>query len=599
MHPLLASQIAEASAGTPDGTPDLQTLLRLVDASYRAIGAPAATGPDQQPEVRPDPLRAQAAGQIRDLLDAVGEGLLTFGDDLRIMDANTSASLLLGCPPDTLIGRALPDFLPRTVLQDSTVAEDEFGHVVRLPQGTTETVLLVKRGELPAITGHRHTLLLRDITASVRAREELDLSRQRFRDYAESSSDWLWEVDDTFTLTQVTGPQTWLRDALMQVGSLRALQPYSANDACNEFDTLLSGHDSFRDLLFRFTDPEGGGRVISLSGKPVFSGSGQFLGYRGTATDISMQERTRERLEATEAKLMAALSGISEGFTLFDGQDRLILCNVRYRQMYPDTADVLTYGIRFEDIVRISLERGLYRAPPGRSLSMLVRDRLECHRRADGAPFEMYTATGKWVRVVEYRTPDGGRIGLHTDITDTVALQAALQSAKDEAEAASRAKSEFLSAMSHELRTPLNAVLGFAQLLAVSRRDPLTPPKQMEHVDHIRRSGNHLLTLINEVLDLARIESGTLSLTPEALTVASLVQDCLAIAQPLAMPQGIRLDVAPSLIRVPKIQADYVRLKQVLLNLLSNAIKYNVPGGAGFDQCRAVSVFRPEYGGTG
>ncbi|GAB3127950.1 ATP-binding protein [Novispirillum itersonii] len=585
MHPLLASQLAEASSRGPEGSVDLQRLLKLVDATYhaltgggedgRAVSAQAGSATDDPLE---GPLRAQAAGQIRDLLDAVGEGLLTFSDDLRIMDANASAGLLLGCSAPSLIGRLLPDLLPRTVLQDSTVAEDEFGHVVRLTAGGTETVLLVKRGALPAITGQRHTLLLRDITAPVRAREELDLSRQRFRDYAESSSDWLWEVDDTFTLTQVAGPQTWLRDALMQAGTLRALQPYSANEAFNDFDTLLTAHESFRDLLFRFADPEGGMRVVSLSGKPVFNCTGQFLGYRGTATDISAQERTRERLEATEAKLMAALSGISEGFTLFDHDDRLILCNARYRQMYPDTADVLTYGIRFEEIVQISLERGLYQAPPGRSLSMVVRDRLECHRRADGMPFEMHTLTGKWVRVVEYRTPDGGRIGLHTDISDTVELQAALQAAKEEAEAASRAKSEFLSAMSHELRTPLNAVLGFAQLLAVSRRDPLTA-KQREHVDHIRRSGNHLLTLINEVLDLARIESGALTLAPEALTLSSLVQDCLAIVQPLALPGGIRVEVAPSLVRVPKVYADYVRMKQVLLNLLSNAIKYNVPEG--------------------
>lgn len=585
MHPLLASQMAEASSQTSDGRVDLQSLLKLVDATYHALtegrDPVSVSGPGPEGASRSilrEHLRAQAAGQIRDLLDAVGEGLLTFDDDLRIMDANTSAGLLLGCPASALIGRMLPDLLPRSVLQDSTVAEDEFGHIIRLKTGAAETVLLVKRGELPAITGQRHTLLLRDITAPVRAREELDLSRQRFRDYAESSSDWLWEVDQTFTLTQVAGPQTWLRDALMQVGTLRALQPYSANDAFNDFDTLLTAHDSFRDLLFRFADPDGGMRVVSLSGKPVFTGGGEFLGYRGTATDISAQERTRERLEATEAKLMAALSGISEGFTLFDHEDRLILCNARYRQMYPDTADVLTYGIRFEDIVQISLERGLYRAPPGRSLSMMVRDRLECHRRADGVPFEMHTLTGKWVRVVEYRTPDGGRIGLHTDITGTVELQAALQAAKEEAEAASRAKSEFLSAMSHELRTPLNAVLGFAQLLAVSRRDPLTP-KQREHVDHIRRSGNHLLTLINEVLDLARIESGALTLMPEPLTLSSLVQDCLPLVQPLAMPGGIRVEVAPSLVRAPKIQADYVRMKQVLLNLLSNAIKYNIPGG--------------------
>lgn len=610
MHRLLIDQIAAASSG---GSLDVDALLAQVSATYDALEAGAAPNTDASgcqrlPDDSPADsdgnkaglktcagkgtdagegtgaaggvsLREQAADQLRTLLDSIGEGMLTFDGNNRILDANASAALLLGCPPERLGGMSLHDLLPASVLEDGTVPEDEFGHVVRMFANGAETVLLVKRGDLPAITGQRNILLIRDITAPVRAREELDVSRRKFRDYAESSSDWLWEVDRGFTLTQVIGPQTWLRDTLLHIPSLRSLQPYSANDAVNDFDSLLVAHESFRNFLFRIPGPDGETRVLSLSGKPVFLADGQFGGYRGTASDISTQELTRERLEATEAKLMAALSGISEGFTLFDENDRLLLCNARYRQMYQMTADVLTLGIHFEDIVRISAERGLYKASADRSVAALVQDRKERHAVADGTPFEIHTCDGRWFRVAEYRTPDGGRIGIHSDITATVELQQALQAAKEEAEAASRAKSEFLSAMSHELRTPLNAVLGFAQLLAVSRRDPLTP-KQIEHVEHIRRSGNHLLTLINEVLDLARIESGTLTLTPEALAIAMVVQDCLGIAQPLASTAGVRIEVSPSVIRAPRVYADYTRLKQVIINLLSNAIKYNVPDGS-------------------
>ena len=151
-----------------------------------------------------------------------------------------------------------------------------------------------------------------------------------------------------------------------------------------------------------------------------------------------------------------------------------------------------------------------------------------------------------------------------------------LLAAKEEAERANRSKSEFLSSMSHELRTPLNAILGFAQLLKSDPLDPLTP-NQGESVDEILRGGRHLLALINEVLDLARIESGRLELSPETITIAALFDECLALVRPEAEARDIRLEVrTPATLTV---QADRLRLRQVLLNLLSNAIKYNRQGG--------------------
>lgn len=160
------------------------------------------------------------------------------------------------------------------------------------------------------------------------------------------------------------------------------------------------------------------------------------------------------------------------------------------------------------------------------------------------------------------------------DITDRRAAEIALGTAREEAERASRAKSEFLSRMSHELRTPLNSILGFAQLL-----DMDAPSGQKAQIGHILRAGQHLLRLINEVLDIAKIEAGRLPLNIESIPLAITLHEALTLVLPMAADAGIQLKPVPALAADLGIIADRQRLTQVLLNLLSNAIKYNRPQG--------------------
>ena len=169
-----------------------------------------------------------------------------------------------------------------------------------------------------------------------------------------------------------------------------------------------------------------------------------------------------------------------------------------------------------------------------------------------------------------------GGVVVFRDVTASKRVAEALKVAKKEAEDANHAKSEFLSRMSHELRTPLNSILGFAQLLEMQ-----TPTEQQnDNVSHILKAGYHLLDLINEILDLARIESGRLSLSPEPVRMRDALQDAVDLVRPLAIQRNVSLSPQVSLRCDHHVQADRQRLKQVLLNLLSNAIKFNRSGGS-------------------
>ena len=199
---------------------------------------------------------------------------------------------------------------------------------------------------------------------------------------------------------------------------------------------------------------------------------------------------------------------------------------------------------------------------------------------------------GRWFDVAAFRFggSESRKVAvLFTDITERKRRELELHQAVAAAEQANRAKSEFLSSMSHELRSPLNAILGFAQLIEADSSSPT--PSQKASVDQILQAGWYLLALINEILDLSLIESGTLSLSPEAVSLADVLGDCQAMIEPQAQEHGIR-------VRFPRfdgpsfVSADRTRTKQVFVNLLSNAIKYNRPSGTVEVRCNAPTPQR-------
>jgi signal transduction histidine kinase len=185
------------------------------------------------------------------------------------------------------------------------------------------------------------------------------------------------------------------------------------------------------------------------------------------------------------------------------------------------------------------------------------------------------------------RRPDGAQTTyvFGVDITARKQAEEALIAARDEAERANRAKSEFLSQMSHELRTPMNAIIGFAQLLVTDTRQPLSAD-QREQVHAILGGANHLLALINEALDLGRIEAGQLQVDIGPVLPGPLVEECRSLLLPLAQLHAVTLQPVAAA-EPAAVLADSLRLRQVLLNLLGNAIKFNRPQGRVEIACRS------------
>ncbi|MBF0251445.1 MAG: PAS domain S-box protein [Alphaproteobacteria bacterium] len=285
----------------------------------------------------------------------------------------------------------------------------------------------------------------------------------------------------------------------------------------------------------------------------------------------AVNERLREEAEAL---VKTILSNVGDGVVIADEQGIIESVNA---------AIETTFRVPADDMIGRNLA-SLMPSPRAGDPDKYISDSLNTGIphvlnttiqteaiRSGGEVFPIELSVGELLRA------DGRRfVGIIRDITTRKAAEAEILRARDEAEAASRAKSEFLSAMSHELRTPLNAVIGFAQLLEFNPGSPLDDEQKM-CVDHIMGGGKHLLDLIDQVLDLARIESGQLNILVEDVAVDDIAVQCLQLIAPQALARSIT--VANWSDAHATVRADAVRFKQVLLNLLSNAVKYNREGG--------------------
>jgi signal transduction histidine kinase len=291
----------------------------------------------------------------------------------------------------------------------------------------------------------------------------------------------------------------------------------------------------------------------------------------------SIIERTKLSAHRDEQRRMiqTAIETISDGFALFDPDDRLVLCNSRFRELYPKLDDMAQPGTPFSAILKAGVERGVLETG-GQTPDAWISERLRRHSKPEGL-VEYHHGT-MWVRVSEQRTPDGSTVVVYTDVSELKQRQQELEEAIQQAETANHAKSAFLANMSHELRTPLNAIIGLTEMM-VSNAARFGTDKALEPLRRVHRAGKHLLELINQVLDLSKIEAGKLELNPQTVQLAPLIEEVVGTARQLAEQNKNQL-VVETAADLGELTVDPMRLRQILLNLLSNALQVH-QGGPG------------------
>jgi signal transduction histidine kinase/CheY-like chemotaxis protein/HAMP domain-containing protein len=290
-------------------------------------------------------------------------------------------------------------------------------------------------------------------------------------------------------------------------------------------------------------------------------------------TSLIERARLAGESERQRRTIETAIETITEGFALYDAEDRLVLCNSRMHDVYPGLRDLLVPGTPFRDILRAVVERRLMDLE-GAAAEDWIAERLRQHQAPQG--FSEYRYRDAWVRISERRTPDGGTVVVYTDITELKRRQDELEHAIERAEVASRAKSSFLANMSHELRTPLNAIIGYGEMLHEQAAES-GHEDYLADLQKIQDAGRHLLGLINDILDLSKIEAGKTDLFIEEVELGELAGEVRAIVEPLAGKNGNRLELVCAA-DAGSLRTDRTKLKQNLLNLLGNASKFTRGG---------------------
>ncbi|HZT89146.1 MAG TPA: PAS-domain containing protein [Stellaceae bacterium] len=445
-----------------------------------------------------------------------------------------------------------------------------------------------------------------DITERKQAEEAVKAAQSQLIDAIESMSDGfaLFDREDRYVMTnsnyrrfypEMTDmfvPGTRYED-MMRAGAERGLHDLDGQDIDTWVKAKIARHQECGEPFERQL-PDG--RWILVIERRTADG-----GIVAIRSDITERKKAEEAVQAAQRRLADAIESISEGFALFDADDRYVLVNENYRRLYPATADLFVPGITFETVLRANVERGAQDFRDEDPEDWVART-LQWHL-ACGEPTEQKMSDGRWIRLVERRTPDGGIVAIRTDITEIKEAEAALvnkvrdleaaqerlerlsrdlsemaadlSQARDAAEAASRAKSEFLANMSHEIRTPMNGIIGMNGLLL---QTDLTP-EQRECVVAVRTSADALLTLINDILDVSKLEAGKVELETIDFDLVDAVEGAVALLGPQANDKGIDIGVLIHPDARCGFRGDPTRLRQILLNLVGNAIKFTDHGG--------------------
>jgi PAS domain S-box-containing protein len=423
---------------------------------------------------------------------------------------------------------------------------------------------------------------LRDVSDRVRAEEALRDSEARYRSLIENAHDIVTVLDlegrVVYGSPQLQRVLGYAPSEMIGRKALDFVHPDDLDMPARSLEEILARPGSTVSSEYRFRHRDGSWRYMETFGRTLLPESAE-QGLVFNSRDVTERREAQALLEAREEHFRQLIETSHDLVQTLDPMGRIVYTGPSVQRLLGYTPEEITGGgaetfIHPDDRPRIQAE--LYRAitHPGEIIHVEYRV-----QHKDGS-WRWFEALG---RTLSPDGPEQGLIANARDITERRLAQEALGLAKEEAERAreaaeraNRAKSEFLSRMSHELRTPMNSILGFAQLLDRAG----LPPEHRKGVGHILRAGRHLLQLINEVLEIARIESGGYHLSLEPVRVSTVVREAVGLVRPLASQWRVDLHEPRPGGDDLFVSADRQRLAQVLLNLLSNAIKYNRPGGA-------------------
>ena len=384
------------------------------------------------------------------------------------------------------------------------------------------------------------------------------------------------------------------RNDLLTFGEVNALVKSDDIDLFAIADQMIAGKLDHIDQTFRMQHTDGHWIWLRVRCELSHASADGGLHLIGIAVDITEQKSLAEKTVEADLRLRDAIETIPEAFVLWDAEDRLVLCNSHFQRLHklPDTA--VTPGTSYETVIEVG-------SMPE------VRTRLqETGAHAPGArTFEAQLDDGSWLHISERRTKDGGYVSVGTDITrikaheqkliendtrlranviDLKRSQAELADLaekysreKNRAEEANQAKSKFLANMSHELRTPLNAIIGFSEIMGSGMFGVLGSDKYQEYCHDILTSGKYLLEVINDILDMSKIEAGRMKLDMEQLDLSKLLAESLRVVSGRAEDKHLTLDA--DIESTISVMADRRAVKQIFVNLLSNAVKFTPDDG--------------------
>jgi two-component system, cell cycle sensor histidine kinase PleC len=396
------------------------------------------------------------------------------------------------------------------------------------------------------------------------------------------------------------------RDQLLDFGELSALVHPDDVSLYELATQIAEGRTQSIDRAFRMR--HAAGHWVWLRARCEITRQPDEPGFHllGIAVDITEQKAMAEQTAAADVRLRDAIETIPEAFVLWDADNRLVLCNSNFQALHDLPDEAIAAGMPYDEIVAAGRKPQLRAQAAGE------------HAAGEGASdpgartFEAQLDDGRWLHISERRTKDGGYVSVGTDITTIkrhearlidseqrlIATVADLRSSqqalefqarqladlaekygeeKTRAEDANQAKSKFLANMSHELRTPLNAIIGFSEIMEAGMFGPLGAAKYDEYCRDIRRSGQFLLEVINDVLDMSKIEAGRIKLDFEEVEIEQVVADAVRVVSGRAQAKRLALvcELAPGI----RLRADKRAVKQIALNLLSNAVKFTPDGG--------------------